>query len=41
MAYLVEFWIILESDLVENGPLKIFIELTKNYCTTYYSWYPN
>jgi hypothetical protein len=27
MAYLVEFWLILESDLVERGPQKIFIEL--------------
>jgi hypothetical protein len=27
MAYLVEFWLILESDLVERGPHKIFIEL--------------
>jgi hypothetical protein len=26
MAYLAEFWIILESDLVEHGPHKIFIE---------------
>jgi hypothetical protein len=24
MAYLVEFWIILESDLVERAPPKIF-----------------
>jgi hypothetical protein len=27
MAYLAEFWLILESDLVERGPHKIFIEL--------------
>jgi hypothetical protein len=27
MAYLAEFWLILESDLVERGPQKIFIEL--------------
>jgi hypothetical protein len=26
MAYLVEFWLILESDLVERGPHKIFVE---------------
>jgi hypothetical protein len=26
-AYLVEFWLILESDLVERGPQKLFIEL--------------
>jgi hypothetical protein len=27
MAYLAEFWLILESDLVERGPQKIFIEI--------------
>jgi hypothetical protein len=27
MAYLAEFWLILESDLVENAPHKIFDEL--------------
>jgi hypothetical protein len=27
MAYLVEFWLILESDLVERAPHKIFDEL--------------
>jgi hypothetical protein len=27
MAYLVEFWLILERELVEHGPQKIFIEL--------------
>jgi hypothetical protein len=27
MAYLVEFWLILESDLVESAPHEIFIEL--------------
>jgi hypothetical protein len=27
MAYLVEFWLILESDLVEHAPHEIFIEL--------------
>jgi hypothetical protein len=26
MAYLVEFWLILESDLVERAPHKIFDE---------------
>jgi hypothetical protein len=26
MAYLVEFWLILESDLVERAPHKIFYE---------------
>ena len=26
MAYLAEFWIILESDLVEHGLHKIFVE---------------
>jgi hypothetical protein len=27
MAYLVEFWLILESDLVERAPNKIFDEM--------------
>jgi hypothetical protein len=27
MAYLVEFWLILESDLVERAPHKILVEL--------------
>jgi hypothetical protein len=27
MAYLVEFWLILESDLVERAPHEIFVEL--------------
>jgi hypothetical protein len=27
MAYLVEFWIILESDLVERAPQKMLDEL--------------
>jgi hypothetical protein len=27
MAYLVEFWLILESDLVESSPHKIFAEM--------------
>jgi hypothetical protein len=27
MAYLAEFWIILESDLVESAPHKIFSEM--------------
>jgi hypothetical protein len=27
MAYLVEFWLILESDLVERAPKKMFDEL--------------
>jgi hypothetical protein len=26
MAYLVELWLILESDLVERGPHKILVE---------------
>jgi hypothetical protein len=26
MAYLVEFWLILESDLVEHAPHIIFVE---------------
>ena len=27
MAYLAELWIILESDLVESAPHKIFVEM--------------
>jgi hypothetical protein len=27
MAYLVEFWLILESNLVEHSPHGIFVEL--------------
>jgi hypothetical protein len=27
MAYLVEFWIILESDLVEHAPYGMFVAL--------------
>jgi hypothetical protein len=27
MAYLVEFWLILESDLVERSPQKMFDEM--------------
>jgi hypothetical protein len=27
MAYLAEFWLILESDLVEHAPHGIFVEL--------------
>jgi hypothetical protein len=27
MTYLAEFWLILESDLVERAPQKIFVEL--------------
>jgi hypothetical protein len=27
MAYLAEFWLILESDLVEHAPHKIFDEM--------------
>jgi hypothetical protein len=27
MAYLAKIWLILESDLVENAPHKIFVEL--------------
>jgi hypothetical protein len=26
MAYLAEFWLILESDLVERAPHRIFVE---------------
>jgi hypothetical protein len=41
MAYLVEFWLILESDLVEHAPHKIFDELILKYYTAYYRMYPN
>jgi hypothetical protein len=27
MAYLAEFWLILEIDLVESAPHRIFVEL--------------
>jgi hypothetical protein len=27
MAYIAEFWLILESDLVESAPHKIFAEM--------------
>jgi hypothetical protein len=27
MAYLVEFWLILERDLVERAPHEIFVEM--------------
>jgi hypothetical protein len=27
MAYLAEFWLILESDLVEHAPQGIFVEM--------------
>jgi hypothetical protein len=26
MAYLVEFWFIIESDIVEHAPHRIFVE---------------
>jgi hypothetical protein len=35
MAYLAEFWIILERDLVECSPHGIFVELIGKYETTY------
>jgi hypothetical protein len=41
MTYLTEFWLILESDLVERAPHKIFIELIINYYKTYYRLYSN
>jgi hypothetical protein len=31
MAYLAEFWLILESDLVEHAPHKIFDEMILKY----------
>jgi hypothetical protein len=36
IAYLVEFWLILESDLVERAPHKIFDELIYKYYKEYY-----
>jgi hypothetical protein len=41
MAYLFELCIILESDLVERAPHKMFDELILNYYKTYYRLYPN
>ena len=41
MAYLVEFQLILESDLVEHDPHKIFDEMIEKYCKEYYRLYPN
>jgi hypothetical protein len=40
MAYLVEFWLILERNLVEHAPHKIFDEMILNYSTTYYRTVP-
>ena len=41
MAYLDEFWLILESDLVESAPHKIFAEMIWNCYKEYYHLYPN
>jgi len=41
MAYLVEFCLILESDLVERAPHKIFDELIWKFYTEYYILSPN
>jgi hypothetical protein len=41
MTYLAEFWLILESVLVESAPHKIFDEMIKNYYTEYYILYQN
>jgi hypothetical protein len=35
MAYLAELWLILESDLVERAPHKIFDEMISNYYIEY------
>jgi hypothetical protein len=35
MAYLVEFWLILESNLVESSPHRIFVEWIQNYYIEY------
>jgi hypothetical protein len=34
MAHPAEFWLSLESDLVERAPHEIFVELILNYYTT-------
>jgi hypothetical protein len=41
MAYIVELWLILESQLVEPDPHKMFDELIKNCYKAYYILYPN
>ena len=41
MTYLVELWLILESDLVERSPQKIIDEMIWTYYTAYYKLYPN
>jgi hypothetical protein len=35
MAYLAEFWLILENDLAEHAPHKLFDELILKYYTRY------
>jgi hypothetical protein len=35
MAYLAEFWLILESDFVERAPHKIFDEMIQNFYREY------
>ena len=35
MAYLAEFWLILERDLVESATHKIFAEMIWNYYNAY------
>ena len=41
MAYLAEIWLILESDLVEHAPQKIFVESIWNCYIAYYRLYSN
>ena len=41
MAHLAEFWIILESDLVENSSHEIFVEWIWKCYKTYYRLYSN
>ena len=41
MTNLVEFWLILESDLVERSPHKIFDEIIRKCYKTHYRLYPN
>ena len=41
MAYLAEFWLILESNLVERSLHKLFAEMIWKRYIEYYLLYPN
>ena len=41
MAYLVELWLILESELVEHAPHGIFVVWIGKFYTEYYRLYNN